>query len=135
MKGNPLLTAALCDILALALAVGALAGEPGEVQRRAAGQAAPPLAKAPEPAELGERVTALERQGIVLREDLGKARLDAVSRISDLESRSADAQARLQERIDALRADLEAERRKQAERNRHVWLALGIIAVVTLASD
>jgi hypothetical protein len=112
------------------------------VQKKAAAQAAPsqtpdapPADKAtPDAAALAERVQALEKENIVLREDLGKARLDARTRVGELEDREAEARARMQEKIDALRAELEAEREKQAKRNRNFWIAAGVLAIGIIAA-
>lgn len=134
----------VCGIVLLAAVLtgstAAAADAPGDVQRRAAERASAPALgpraeRPPEIGDLAERVTALEKENLVLREDLGKARLDVVSRIADLERRNAEAQARLQERIDALNSDLAAERERQDTRNRRLWLALGIVAIAALVSD
>jgi hypothetical protein len=137
MTINPIVRACLfCLLLVCVFAcAAAVAGQPGEAQKKAAAQAAPaPTAKAPAPAPadpeaLAERVVALERENLVLREDLGKARLDARTRSSELEKQQAEDAAAFQEKIDALNAELEAERSKQARRNRNVWIAIGVVAV------
>ncbi len=138
---------AFCCLAALGLVIGVARAEPGEaatagsVQKKAAAQAArDPTAPAaekrpPDLAGVAERVDNLEKQSIVLSEDLGKARLDARTRMSDLEKREAEARRRLQEKIDALEAELAAEREKQARRNRRYWIAAGILALGIIASN
>lgn len=127
----------LCLLLVSVLACAtAIAGEPGEAQKKAAAQAAPAPTAAPkptpapaDPAVLAERVVALERENLVLREDLGKARLDARTGLSELERQQSENATAFQEKIDALNAELAAERKKQARRNRNVWIAIGAVAV------
>ena len=138
---------ALCCIVTLfGLAMGlasAEPGAPGEIQKKAAAQAdparrPPPQSapeKTPDDAALGERVDALEKENVVLREYMGKARLDARTRLRDLEEQQAEADARLQQRIDELDAQLAAERERQSRRERNMWLALGVLAIGILASD
>ena len=118
------------------------AGAPGEAQKKAAAQAAPAEPAPPvvperfiEPAELGERIDALEKQNLVLREDLGKALLDARTRLLDAEKRQAETAARLQQRIDDLNAQLAVERERQARRSRNLWLAVGVLAIGIIAAD
>jgi len=115
----------------------ALAAEPGQAQQKVAAQAGTTssAAPAPEVSALNERVVALERENLVLREDLGKARLDARTALNELEKRRAEDAARFQQKIDALNADLEAEREKQARRNHNLWLAIGIIAIGVIAAN
>ena len=141
--------AALCCVVAISLLAGAPAsasppaGPPGEVQRKAASQAAPgreapspaPRAKAPDAAALAERVQALEKENLVLQEDLGKARLDARTRLDEIDKREAEARARLQQKIDDLQAQLAAEREKEARRNRNLWLAVGVLALGIIAAN
>ena len=114
-----------------------LAAEPGQAQVEVAAQVAEaPAAQAePEVSALDERVVALERENLVLREDLGKARLDARTALNELERRRAEDAARFQQKIDALNADLEAERDKQARRNHNLWLAIGIVAIGVIAAN
>ncbi len=142
MRTSPI--ARLCLLCLLLVCVfacaAAVAGEPGDVQKKAAAQAAPaPTAAAPAPATLDpvaltERVVALERENLVLREDLGKARLDARTKLSELEKQHAEDAARFQQKIDALNAELEAERERQARRNRTLWIAVGVVAIGLLAT-
>jgi hypothetical protein len=84
---------------------------------------------------MGERVVALERENLVLREDLGKARLDSRTAMNEIEKRRAEDAARFQQKIDALNADLAAEREKQARRTRNLWLAIGVVAIGVIAAN
>jgi hypothetical protein len=74
---------------------------------------------------LSEKVTTLEKENLVLREDLGKARLDARS---NLEA----AIAKLNQETEA---KLQADRAAQAKKNRTFWLAIGAVAIGVLASN
>jgi len=131
----------LCCIMAASLTTcpTAYAGV-GDVQKKAASQAAPtsdtpPTSQAPDVIQLGERVVALEKENIVLREDLGKSRLDARIRLSELEKARAEDAARFQQKIDALNAELAFEREKSAQRNRNLWIAVGVVALGVLATN
>jgi hypothetical protein len=133
----------LCLLLISVVAcAAAVAAEPGEAQKKAAAQAAPAPTAAPkpapapaDPAALSERVVALERENLVLREDLGKARLDARTQLNELEKRQAKEAADFQQKIDALNADLQAERARQARRSRNMWIAIGVLAVGLIAAQ
>ncbi len=116
--------------LALAASLPAAAGEAVVVAQAAAGR---PGAAAEEP--LAERVEALEKETIVLREDLGKARVDARAELAASDRRHAEAMARMQQRIDELNSRFEEERERQERRNRHLWIALAIVATVALVAD
>jgi hypothetical protein len=133
----------VCCIAALCL-LGSAFGDtpdpgeaPGDVHRKVVGQAV--AAEAPEreqtPAELGERVGALEKENLVLREDLGKARLDARARLEEAERERAELESRLQQRVDELNERLAAERDRQARKSRNLWLAVGILALAIIGSD
>jgi len=141
MKTRAAVTLAVCCTVIFCLLAGlpALAAEPGAAQKKAAAQAVPaasaPAPKAPDTAILEERVTALEQQGTVLREDLGKARLDTRTGLNDLAKRHADDMARMQQKIDALNAQMEADREIQARRNRNLWIAIGVLAIGVIASN
>lgn len=147
MKTRAAVTLAVSFALVLSLLAGlpALAAEPhrsdlpGAPQKKAAAQAAPatsaPAPKTPDTAILDERVTALEKEGIVLREDLGKARLDTRTGLNDLAKRHADDMGRMQQKIDALNAQMETEREQQARRNRNLWIAIGVLALGVIASN
>ena len=76
-----------------------------------------------------ERITTLEKENVILREDLGKARLDTRTQIDTLSKRQAEAMARLQKQLDEANAKLEAERQRNAKRNRNLWYAVGALAL------
>jgi len=144
-----------CFALVL-LASGALgdasspAGAPGEAQRKVASQAAGEAriadlsgssraaadpAKAASPAEVSERVEALEKENVVLREDLGKARLDVRTSLAEAEARRAKEMAEFQNRVDELNARLAAERERQARKNKDLWIAVGVLALGIIAAN
>ena len=125
-----------CILVFFLVAGQVFAAEPGQVQKAAAALACPaPAPAAPDVSAMGERVVALERENLVLREDLGKARLDARTAMNELEKRRAEDAARFQQKIDALNADLAAEREKQARRTRNLWLAIGVVAIGVIAAN
>jgi len=117
------------------------AGAPGEAQRKVASQAAGEarIVAEPEkpksPAELAERVEALEKENVVLREDLGKARLDVRTSLAEAEARRAKEPAEFQQRIDDLTARLAAERERQVRKNKDLWLAVGVLALGIIAAN
>jgi hypothetical protein len=126
----------LCVVLGGGTA--ALAADAGDAQRRAAAQAAPAASPAPKPADpaaLAERVVALEKENVVLREDLGKARLDVRTALNELNKQHAEEMARLQQRIDELNAQLAADREKESQRARNTWIALGLLALGMVAAN
>lgn len=106
---------------------------PQQVAARPPSPQQPAATKAP--SELPERVEALEKENVVLREDLGKARLDARTQLEEAAERRAEMETRLQQRIDELNAQLAAERERQARRNKNLWLAVGILALGVIASN
>jgi hypothetical protein len=141
-----------CFALVL-LASGALgdtsspAGAPGEAQRKVASQATGEARTAPgssrtaagperaaSPSELSERIQALEKENVVLREDLGKARLDVRTSLAEAEARRAREMAEFQKRIDDLNAQLAAERDRQTRKNKNLWLAVGVLALGIIAA-
>ncbi|HUU53520.1 MAG TPA: hypothetical protein VMY87_01260 [Armatimonadota bacterium] len=125
-----------CILVFFFVAGQAFAAEPGQVQKAAAALACPaPAPASPDVSAMGERVVALERENLVLREDLGKARLDSRTAMNELEKRRAEDAARFQQKIDALNADLAAEREKQARRTRNLWLAIGVVAIGVIAAN
>jgi len=77
---------------------------------------------------LTEKVTALEKENLILREDLGKARLDARA---SLEAATAKLEAELAD----TNAKLEEERKSQAKKTRTLWLAIGVLAIGIAASN
>jgi hypothetical protein len=128
-------------VLGILTAVAA-ADDPGIIQQRAATQAAPIViaastatAKAVDPVALGERVTALEKENIVLREDLGKARLDLRSGLGELGDQHEADMGRFQQKIDDLNAQLEEDRQRAQRRERNLWLAVGVLAVAIIATS
>jgi len=125
-----------CILVFFFVAGQAFAAEPGQVQKAAAALACPaPAPASPDVSAMGERIVALERENLVLREDLGKARLDSRTAMNELEKRRAEDAARFQQKIDALNADLAAEREKQARRTRNLWLAIGVVAIGVIAAN
>jgi hypothetical protein len=98
-------------------------------------QVVSPQAPAESPAELGERVQALEKENLVLREDLGKTRLDARSRLDEAAKQQAEMEEQLRQRIDELNAKLAAEQQSRARSNRNLWLAVGVLALGIIASN
>ena len=125
-----------CILVFFFVAGQAFAAEPGQVQKAAAALAFPaPAPASPDVSAMGERVVALERENLVLREDLGKARLDSRTAMNELEKRRAEDAARFQQKIDALNADLAAEREKQARRTRNLWVAIGVVAIGVIAAN
>lgn len=140
MKTWTILTLALLAV-GLVTAVAA-ADDPGLVQRQATTQispvviaAAPPSAKATDPTVLDERVTALEKENVVLREDLGKARLDTRARLQELSQQHEADMARFQQKVDDLNAQFEEERESARRRERNLWLAVGVLAVAIIATS
>ena len=126
--------------LAIALlASGALAAESsapaGGALEVAAAQAAAKEPAAASAAPVNERVTVLEKENVVLREDLGKARLDTRTQLDDLAKRQAEAIARLQQKLDEANARAEAERQRQARQNRNLWYAVGVVALGLILSN
>ena len=128
---------ALCCAAAVA-GSPALAADTGTAQLPPLQIAAAPPASQPKPADTGtltERVIALEKENLVLREDLGKARLDVRTALSDQQKRQAEEMARMQQKVDELNAQLAAEREKQSERSRNLWIAVGLLALGVIAAD
>jgi hypothetical protein len=130
----------LSVIVIMFLVVGALAApttsEPaGGALAKAASQAAPKEAPAGGSATAGERITALEKENVILREDLGKARLDTRTLLEAAAKRQAEAVARLQKQLDEANAKMEADRQKNAKRNRNLWYAVGALALGVVLSN
>jgi len=82
----------------------------------------------------GERITTLEKENVILREDLGKTRLDTRTQIETVNKRHAEAVARLQKQLDEANAKMEAERQKNSKRSRNLWYAVGALAVGIVAT-
>ncbi len=130
-------TVLCCIALSAALAgQPAFAADAGGAQRKAAAQAAPAAQpRATDATTLNERVIALEKENLVLREDLGRARLDTRTSLADQAKRQAEEMARMQQKVDALNAQFAAEREKQSRRSRNTWIAIGLLAVGVLAAN
>jgi len=132
-------------IVVALLALPVLAGaEPAEQPQaapapQAQAQANPPAkaapASAPSSAPLPERVTALEKQSLVLTEDIGKARLETRTRLEELAKRQAEQIERLNRALAEQRAQAEAEQEKQRVRNQRLWIAVGVLALGVIASN
>ena len=120
-----------------------------EEAQAAGGEAASPpataLAVAPAPApppqpkadlqSVAGRVDVLEKENVVLREDLGKTRLSARTELDSAEKRFADAIAKVKRDLREAEEKMEAERKAQAKRNRNFWIAIGALAIALAASD
>ena len=78
--------------------------------------------------EMTERIQTLEKENLVLREDLGKARLDAKS---DLNAQIA----KMNKQLEETNAKLAAEHAAQVRRNRNLWIGIGVAALAALASN
>ncbi len=133
-------------VAALVLTAGlAWADTPGQsganAAAKAAAQASASTTPAPKPtapaaapnAPLAERVSTLEKQNVVLSEDLGKARLEQRLQLEDFAKKQAEAIARLNQQLSETQKQLDAEREKQAKRNRNMWIAVGALALGVLA--
>ncbi|MBN1458365.1 MAG: hypothetical protein JXA57_02430 [Armatimonadetes bacterium] len=136
-------TALLLAVLAVGMfTAAAAADDPGLVQRQAATQVRPILiaaattsVKATDPTVIDERVTALEKENVVLREDLGKARLDTRAGLKQLNDQHEADMARFQQKVDDLNAQLEEERESARRREHNLWLAVGVLAVAIIATS
>jgi hypothetical protein len=133
----PAALALLCCIFAAAaFAAPALAADSGATPKTAvkiAAAAAQP--KAADATTITERVLALEKENLVLREDLGRARLDLKTSLNEQAKRHADEMARMQLKVDELNSQLTADREKQSERNRTLWIAIGVLTIGMLAAN
>jgi hypothetical protein len=136
-------TAVTLALLAVGiLTAAASADDPGLRQKQATAQARPILiaastssAKATDPTVLDERVTALEKENVVLREDLGKARLDVRAALHELTDEHETDMARFQQKVDDLNAQFAEERESARRRERNLWLAVGVLAVAIIATS
>jgi len=127
-----------CMLAAAAFAAPAPAADSGAAPKTAVKIAAAPAAAQPKAADattITERVLALEKENLVLREDLGRARLDLKTSLNEQAKRQADEMARMQLKLDALNAQFTAEREKQSERNRTLWIAIGVLTIGMLAAN
>jgi hypothetical protein len=122
---------ALIAVLMLTLVPSAFAEEakpaPAPVAQAPAKPAPAPTAAGP---SVGQRVDALEKQNLVLSEDLGKSQLKA-RELENLAKMQAEAIAKLNQQLAAEQQRAEAERQKQAKRNQYMWIAVGLVAIAT----
>lgn len=100
-----------------------------------AAEAGPPAAKSADTGVLTERVTALEKENLVLREDMGKARLEVRTTVTTLQKQQAEEMARMQQKVDELNAQLAAERERQTKRTQMLWIAIGLVAIGAIAAN
>lgn len=109
-------------------------GQPeGKMVAQAAPKATPRKAEPADNAAVSDRVSALEKQGTVLSEDVGKARLEQRMQLDALAKRQAEAIAKLNQQMAAQQAAAEKERKKQETRNKYLWIAIGVLAVGVIA--
>jgi len=92
---------------------------------------APEAAPAPTASSVPQRVEALEKQNLVLSEDLGKAQLKARD-LEEVTKQQAAAIAKLNQQLAEEQKKAESERQKQAMRNRYMWFAVGLVAIATI---
>jgi septin family protein len=106
-------------------------------QAQAQESPAPKAAPAPAPSSVAipDRVSALEKQNLVLTEDIGKARLETRTRLEALAKQQAEQIQKLNQELAQQRAQMEADRKKQQERNRNVWIAVGVLALGVIAAN
>ncbi len=79
-----------------------------------------------------QRVDVLEKQNLVLSEDLGKAQLQN-RELQEAAKAQAEAIDRLNAQLAAEQKKADEEREKQAKRNQYLWIAVGFVAAI--ASD
>lgn len=84
---------------------------------------------------LQERVRVLENENQVLREDLGKARLDARADLEAASKRQAEMIAKTNQELADTKAQMEADKKAQARRNRNLWIGIAVVAIGALASN
>ncbi len=92
-----------------------------------------PAKPAPAGPSTAERVESLEKQNLVLSEDLGKAQLKA-RQLEDVAKQQAEAIKKLNDQVAEQQAKAEAERKKQAQRNQYFWIAIGVLALGVAAN-
>ena len=85
--------------------------------------------------ELTERLQLLEKENLVLREDLGKARLDTRSALEAAAKRQAEAIVKINAELKETQDKMAAERAAQARRNRKLWIAVGVAAIAAFAAN
>ena len=108
---------------------------PAKAAAQAQAQTSPTPAPAPSSAAVPDRLTALEKQNLVLTEDLGKARLETRTRLEEVSRRQAEEIEKLNQELAKSRAQAEADRKKQQERNRNLWIAVGVLALGVIGSN
>lgn len=96
--------------------------------------AQPATTSTPDVKSLQERVRALENENQVLREDLGKARLDARADLEAAAKRQADLIAKTNQQLTDMQAKMEADKKAQARRNRNLWIGIALVGIGALAS-
>jgi hypothetical protein len=94
----------------------------------------PPPARPLDAKAMTERIQALEKENLVLREDLGKARLDSRSDMQAMAKKNAEEVSKLNQQLADLNAKAAAEKRSNAKRNRNLWIAVGVVAIGALAN-
>ena len=119
-------------LVVLMMLVGSALAQAAE-QGQAAPQPKPKAAPAADSAALTERVNALEKQNVVLGEDLGKARLDTRTKLEEAAKKQAEAIAALNQRLAEEKAKADAERERQGKKNRQLWIAVGVLAIGLIA--
>ena len=107
---------ALIAVFVLALGLPAFADQPARAGR-VDGTAA--------------RWTLLEKQNLVLSEDLGKAQLQN-RQLEEAARAQAAAIAQLNQQLAAEQKKAQEERDKQAKRNQYTWIAVGLVAAIAL---
>jgi len=114
----------------------AKAAAQAQAQTNPAPKAAPAApAPAPSSAAIPDRVSALEKQNLVLTEDIGKARLETRTRLEALAKQQAEQIQKLNQELAQQRAQMEADRKKQQERSRNMWIAVGVLALGVIGSN
>ncbi len=106
---------ALIAVFVLALGLPAFADQPA----------------APAGSTVPQRVDALEKQNLVLSEDLGKAQLQN-RQLEEAARAQAAAIAQLNQQLAAEQKKAQEERDKQAKRNQYTWIAVGLVAAIAL---
>jgi hypothetical protein len=119
-------------LVVLMMLVGSAFAQAAE-QGQAAPQPKPKAAPAADSAALTERVNALEKQNVVLSEDLGKARLDTRTKLEEAAKKQAEAIAALNQRLAEEKAKADAEKERQGKKNRQLWIAVGVLAIGLIA--
>lgn len=125
-------------VMALVILAGAACAEDSAPTPQAKTGAQAQAQATPTPggaAAVSDRVSALEKQNTVLSEDIGKARLETRTRLEELAKRQAEQIEKLNQELERTRAEMKAEREKQQNRNRSLWIAVGVLALGVIASN